>query len=107
MLSIEKCTVLSNSLLAAYAGNGYADSYRTEITGYISVEDYVFNFYTTSLFKLERFILTWSVLKPSNDNQAKELAGGKLSKFAAWTVENRRENELLMCDMLERTRSWL
>ena len=106
MLSIEKCSVLSNSLLASYKGNGYTDSYRTELPGHISLEDFVFSFYTTALFKLERFILTWSVLKPSNDMQAKELAKGKTNKFAAWTVENRKENELLMCDMLGRTRSW-
>jgi len=106
MLSIEKCAVLPNSLLASYFENGYADSYRTELSGHISLEDFVFGFYTTALFKLERFILTWIVLKPSNDMQAKELTENKTNKFAAWTVENRTENELLMCDMLERTRSW-
>jgi hypothetical protein len=77
MFSIEKCTVIPNSLLASYAENGYADSYYTELPGHISMEDYVFSFYTTTLFKLERFILTWTVLKPSNDLQAKELMDGK------------------------------
>ncbi len=106
MLSIEKCAVLPDSLLASYFENGFADSYRTELSGHISLEEFVFGFYTTKLFKLERFILAWTVLKPSNDMQAKELTENKTNKFAAWTVENRRENELLMCDMLERTRSW-
>jgi len=106
MLSIEKCAVLPDSLVAPYSENGYADSYSAEISGRISLEDFVFGFYTTTLFKLERFILTWTVQKPSNDKQAKELTEGKTNKFAAWTVENRRENELLMCDMLGRTRSW-
>jgi len=106
MFSIEKCTVIPNSLLASYAENGYADSYCTELPGHISMEDYVFSFYTTALFKLERFILTWTVLKPSNDLQAKELMDGKTDKFAAWTIEARKDNELLMCDMLKRTRSW-
>lgn len=107
MLSIEKCTVLPNSLLAPYKGEGYADSYRTELPGLISLEDFVFSFYTSALFKLERFTLSWLVLKPSNDMQAKELARGNTNKFSAWTVESRKENELLMCDMLGRTRSWL
>ena len=106
MFSIEKCTVIPNSLLASYAENGYADSYCTDLPGHISMEGYVFSFYTTALFKLERFILTWTVLKPSNDLQAKELMDGKTDKFAAWTIEARKENELLMCDMLKRTRSW-
>lgn len=106
MLSIEKCAVLPDSLVASYSENGYADSYRTEISGHISLEDFVFGFYTTALFRLERFILTWTVQKPSNDQQARDLIEGKTNKFAAWTIENRRQNELLMCDMLERTRSW-
>jgi len=106
MFFIEKCTVMPNSLLASYAENGYADSYCTELPGHISMEDYVFSFYTTALFKLERFILTWTVLKSSTDLQAKELINGKTDKFAAWTIEARKDNELLMCDMLKQTRSW-
>jgi hypothetical protein len=106
MLSIEKCTAPPNSLVSPYSENGYADSYCTEIAGHISLEDFVFGFYTTALFRLERFILTWTVQKPSDDKQAKDLMEGKTNKFAAWTVEGRRQNELLMCDMLERTRSW-
>ena len=30
-----------------------------------------------------------------------------IEKFAAWHVENRSENEILMCDFRGRTRSWL
>lgn len=106
MFSIEKSAVPANSLLASYTGNGYTDSYRTELTGHISMEDYVYKFYTSSLFKLERFILTWSVRKPSTDTQAKEISEGNTNKFAAWTLEDRRENELLMRDMADHTRSW-
>ena len=106
MFSIKKCDVLPNSLVAPFLEKGYADSYRTEVNGYISLEDYVYNFYTSPLFKLERFILTWTVSKPSNDMDAQEIAKGNTEKFAAWTVENRNENELLMCDFTHRTRSW-
>lgn len=38
--------------------------------------------------------------------QAKELCIGDINKFAAWTLEDRRDNELLMRDMADRTRSW-
>jgi hypothetical protein len=107
MLSIEKCAVPSKALLSKYSLNGtYVDSYRTEIQGHISLAVYVFAFYTTTLFKLEQFILTYTVHRPSNDAQAKELADGGSNEFAAWTVENRNENQLLMCDMIGRTRSW-
>ena len=106
MLSIEKCEVIPNTLVASFKEKGYADSYRTEVYGHVSLEDYVYKFYTSPLFKLERFILTLTVRKPSTDTQAKELLEGNSNKFAAWTLEDRRENELLMRDMADRTRSW-
>ena len=108
MLSIEKCVLPTQSLLAKYSLDGtYVDSYRTEVRGHISLSIYVFAFYTTALFKIEQLILAHIAQRPSNDNQAKELADGARNEFAAWRVEDRNENELLMCDMSGRTRSWL
>ena len=107
MLFIEKCNVPPQSLLAKYCLDGfYADSYRTELQGHISLPKFVFAFYTTWLFKVEQFILAYTLKRPSNDVQAKELTHGNRTEFAAWSVEGRSENELLMCDMLGRTRSW-
>ena len=108
MLSVEKCAVPANTLLAKYWTDGtYTDCYATEIPWRISLAEFVFAFYTTFIFKLERLILKWMVSKPSTDAQAKQLADGDIEKFAAWHVENRSENEILMCDFLGRTRSWL
>jgi hypothetical protein len=107
MPSIKKCTVPPQTLLSKYVVDGtYTDSYRTEIPGHISLSTYVFAFYTTWLFKVEAFILKYTVKRPSDDAEAQELANGVRTKFAAWDVEGRTENELLMCDLMERTRSW-
>ncbi|MBN8658443.1 MAG: hypothetical protein J0M11_22095 [Anaerolineae bacterium] len=84
----------------------YTDSYFTELPAKISFSDYVFAFYTTPLFKVERLILTLSVRKPSTDKDARELADGVHTQFAAWTVEAREENQILMCDFAGSTRSW-
>jgi hypothetical protein len=86
---------------------GYADCYVTDIPISVSHAQYVNAFYTSFVFKLERFILKWTVSKPSTDRQAKQLADGLTDKFAAWTVEARTENQLLMSDFLGRTKSWL
>jgi hypothetical protein len=59
------------------------------------------------LFKLERFILKWAVSRPSTDAQAARLAAGETEKFAAWSVEERSVNQLLLADFTGRTRSWL
>ncbi len=44
---------------------------------------------------------------PSTADQANQLAAGALVTFAAWHVEARSEDQLLMCDFQRRTRSWL
>lgn len=108
VLSIEKCKVPSHATLARYTVDGtYTDCYTTEIPGQISSPEFVFAFYTTFLFKLERVILKWTVSKPSTDSEARRLADGDIDKFAAWHVEGRNDNEILMCDFRGRTRSWL
>jgi len=108
MFSIKKCMVPANTSLDKYLMNGaYTDCYTTEISGSVSFPEFIFSFYTTPLFKTERLILKLTVSKPSTDVQARQLADGEINKFAAWHVENRSENEILMCDFLGRTRSWL
>ncbi len=108
MLSIEKSNVPTDTLLANYILHGsYVDCYTTGFPGRITFPEFIFAFYTTWLFKVERFILTWTVAKPSTDLQARQLADGRVDKFAAWIVEARTENELLLCDFIGRTRSWL
>lgn len=64
-------------------------------------------FYTTPLFKIERFILKVALAKGATDDQARQLGAGALDTFAAWRVEKRAENQLLLCDIFGRTRSWL
>ena len=64
-------------------------------------------FYTTWLFRLERWILRLAVARPSTDEEAHQLARGEREAFAAWSVEARAPDQLLMCDFTGRTRSWL
>ena len=107
MFSIEKCPPPENTLLEKYSINGnYVDCYTTTIDKQVSFPEFVFGFYTTWLFKTERLILKLLVNKPSTDLQAKQLSNTEIDRFAAWTVEDRSDNELLMCDFLRRTRSW-
>jgi hypothetical protein len=108
MFSIKKCKAPENTMLARYSIVGsYTDCYVVEIPKCISIDKYIFAFYTTFLFKVERLILKWIVSKHSTDAQVSQLAEGKIENFAAWHVERRSDNEILMCDIAERTRSWL
>jgi hypothetical protein len=103
-----KCALPDDALLARYTKtDAYTDCYSTEISGTVSFVEYVTAFYTTCLFKLERVILQCAIAKPSTDAETSLLAEGETDTFAAWYVEARGENEILLCDFRNRTRSWL
>ena len=96
------------ALLQPYRRDGsYTDCYCMEMPRAITMAQYVSAFYTTALFKVERRILAVAVRKPSTDQDAQALALGHTSDFAAWRVEGRTGHQLLLCDFLGRTRSWL
>ncbi len=96
------------ALLQRYRMQGaYTDCYVTDIPGAISQAEYIEAFYTTRLFKLERWILSWLAFRPSTDEEARALALAERDKFAAWDLEDRNQNQLLMCDFQGNTRFWL
>jgi hypothetical protein len=96
------------ALLAHYRDNGaYTDCYTLDVSGPVSHSDFAHAFYTSWLFKIERWILSWAIAKPSTDIEALALAKGEKDRFSAWTVEARTADQLLMCDYQSRTRSWL
>lgn len=105
---IHREPIPANALHAHYAGQGaYLDCYVTDLDTPVTHAQFVEAFYTTWLFKLERWILARAVNKPSTDAQAREIARGQRADFAAWTQEARATDQLLMCDHLGVTRSWL
>ena len=108
MPTVQSCQLPQPALLRKYLDAGaYADCYVAELAWPVSHAEFVEAFYSTPVFKLERLLLAWFVAKPSTDAQAKALARGSLSAFAAWTVEARSVDQLLMSDFQGRTRSWL
>ena len=108
MFSVSPAELPGNALLAQCRDNGeYTDCYSTSIPGAITHEQFVAAFYTTMVFRLERLILKLAVGKPSTDSDAIELADGSADSFAAWNVERRSENQILLTDFSGRTRSWL
>jgi hypothetical protein len=108
MHSIQRVALPEGALLSVYQRPGcYADCYRTELAGTVTQAQFVSAFYTTPVFRLERWILQWVASRPSEDAEATELAEGRSDRFAAWQVEGRRPEQLLLTDFLGRTRSWL
>ena len=108
MPAIRPCHPPPDALLRRYiAADAFVDCYVTEVARSVSCAEYVEAFYTTAVFKLERSILRIAVSRPSTDAEARQLARGERDAFAAWTVEGRTPDQLLMADIGGRTRSWL
>lgn len=96
------------SLLDGYrARKAYTDAFCLEVPGAVTLSAYVEAFYTTPLFKLERLVLATLAGRPSRDAEARALANAERMRFAAWTVEARDDHQIVMCDFLHKTRSWL
>jgi hypothetical protein len=108
MASIEACELPEAALLRRYLDRGaYADCFVIEVGRPVAHAEYVEAFYTTAVFRLERRLLSWFVARPSTDAQARELAFGRASTFAAWSVEARAPDQVLLRDFQGRTCSWL
>jgi hypothetical protein len=105
-MTIHRCSLPPDAFLQRYAGNDdYTDCFRVDVLGTIGLGRYVEAFYTTRLFKAERAILSLAG-HPSTDAEAALVVQGEASRFAAWHVEARADDQLLMCDVTGRTRSW-
>ncbi len=109
MFSIRSTRLPDISLLNRYAEQGanYTDCFVADVSAQVDLNRYIMAFYTSPLFKLERWILSLALRRPSTDHEARQLADGDCDSFAAWTVEERARDQLLMCDVSNRTRSWL
>jgi hypothetical protein len=108
MGSIRNSPLPKEALLRLYLRDGhYTDCFSTDISQSVTHSQYVTAFYTTFLFKIERLILRLAVSRPSTDTDAVQLAEKQRDTFAAWNVETRDDNQLLLCDFQGRTRSWL
>ena len=105
--SVNETPLPGAALLQRYADDGeYTDCFSADVPVALSLPAYVTAFYTTWLFKAERVILRWLASLPSTDDEAAQLAQGRRDAFAAWTVEERSDGQLLMIDVRRQTGSW-
>jgi hypothetical protein len=108
MTGVVRSDLPATALLRTCRDAGaYTDGYVIEVDGTVSLPVYIEAFYTTPLFKVERAILKWFVARPSSDSDARRLADGGTEIFAAWRVEARHADQLLLVDFTGRTKSWL
>ena len=105
-MQIDETSPPANSLIHQYslAEGHYTDAFQADAPPGVGLPELIEAFYTTAVFKAERFVLALGGAK-SSDQDARELAKGLRERFAVWTVEDRRDDEILLD--AGRTKSWL
>ncbi len=106
-MSVKSTPLPADALLQRYAQRDdcYTDCYEVDTTA-ADLAACISAFYTTPLFRAERLILGFAG-HASTDADVAALATGQADTYAAWRVEDRTADQILLCDVAGRTRSWL
>lgn len=104
---VTEAPVPPASLLGRLAAEraAFADAYTLDLLRPVPLAAFVEAFYTTRLFKLERWLIARTG-RPCTDAEVRAVARGEDRRLAAWTVEARAPGELLMHEDSGATRSW-
>ncbi len=107
-MSVRPDELPENALLARHRDDGaYTDCYSTTIPLEVDFATYVEAFYSSWAFRPERWFLRLALKRPASDFDITRLTRGGATRFAAWDIEARSPDQLLLCDLYGRTRSWL
>lgn len=105
--SVSEAPLPDGALLREFSDRGeYTDCFVARADRDVTFPAFVEAFYTTRLFKLERYILDWLIARPSSDEEARQLSLNEIHAFAAWNEYSRRDDQLVMIDFRQRTCSW-
>jgi len=115
MMSVTRHDLIpSDTLIAACAPDDpleraetHLDCYTADVESTVDLGGFIEAFYTSLPFRIERRILSFAAHLPSTDAEVRALAAGEVDQFAAWTVESRKPDEILLRDMEDKTKSWL
>ncbi|MEP4197403.1 MAG: hypothetical protein ABJL99_17415 [Aliishimia sp.] len=108
-MKITEASPPANSLIMQFATMEahYSDGFCVHMPKQVDLSAFITAFYKTPLFRAERLVLRLGARAPSSDDDVDALAAGQQDTFAIWTVEGRRDDEILLGDSAGRTKSWL
>ena len=106
--AVAEAQLAPGALLERYrTQGGHTDCYVAEVSRSVDLGQFITAFYTSRAFRPERWLLGALLGKRADDSDVAKLASGQTTRFSAWSVEDRRGDEILLCDFQSRTRSWL
>lgn len=98
----------ADALLERYRQSGhFTDCRAVDVARSVSLGELIAAFYNSAAFRPERWLLGLVLGRGANAANVASLAAGTTERFAAWTVEARLPDQLLLCDFQSKTRSWL
>lgn len=107
-MSVRAASLAPGSLLESYrAAGGYVDCFIAEVPRAVSLPQLIEAFYASAAFRPERWLIGAVLGRRADNADVARLAAGETQHFSAWSVEARREDQILLCDFQGRTRSWL
>ncbi len=108
MTKVTALPLPSDSLMQTYAARDdcFTDCYGAMIGPDRGLAECIRAFYKTPLFRAERAVLRLAG-RGGTDADVDALADATSDRYAAWTVEGRTGDQILLCDAAGWTRSWL
>ena len=109
MFSVKIGAIPIGGLLDAYArqpGN-YTDCFTMDIHKTVTLREFILVFFNSPVFRLERLLLGLFASRPSVKEDVINLADGASDTMAAWKVESRNKNQLLLAVDGGPIRTWL
>jgi hypothetical protein len=105
---VRSAELPADVLLDRYHQSGhFTDCRVVEVAGSVSLGELIAAFYNSAAFRPERWLLGLVLGRGANAADVASLAAGTTERFAAWTVEARLPDQILLCDFQGKTRSWL
>lgn len=106
MFAVRRIALPPNALLQSKrAAGAFTDCYMLRIERSVTLADSIAAFFTTPVFRLERWIIARVLGKASTDAEARALADGQSDRFLVWVTEARSELQILLG--VGRTATWL
>ena len=98
MPQITSTALPDTAFLARYEAqpDTHTDCYHARVAKHVPLERFINAFFNSWLFRIERLILKLSLTKPATDQDIANLANGTSNNMAAWRIEERDDDQILL-----------
>ena len=109
MFSVQTGEIPESGYLKPYRerSSWYTDCFFVDVQGQVCLSQFISAFFTTFLFRSERWVLGVFTSSPSSDQNVMDLASGVSDRLSLWRVEARDDQQLILSFGELGVRTWL